>query len=380
MCQIVNLGKWILRHLFSNLVDEVIKRDEIYRKELNENVKKANQHNGPLSIQMPTSSFIDGLGSVITPRANGTSVPMTPGMGIGVATPGGVNHLPGVPEDGVPLDKGASQTSRTSGEKPIDYFSNPHSAAPDADKKPAVTPGVSDEKPPKSPLEEKEANGKDSRFGKKFSMKSMGMPFGNKKLGRSPSVTTEKPVVAEEKVDDSSETSDNGEKEKEVDDSFYGVVQKVRNEYEKALLDNPTQEVETGITPSLPTETPVLKPPPLTTVIIQEETSGGSVDLYRGTVGTVGEDASLIEERAPKWLGELLLKVIYSSNGSLYCTTTNNILIEQDTVQGTSKGVFRAPAMGRPTPQCCRPRRQCTSECQQDASSKKNIGLCCRPD
>lgn len=296
----------------------MIKRDEDYRKDLNENVKKANLLNGPLSIQMPTSDFMDGFGSVVTPRANGNSVPMTPGMGIGVATPGGVNHLPGVPEDGVPLDKGASQASRTSGEKPVDYFSSLPSATSEADKKPAVTPGVTDEKAPKSPLDEKEANGKDSRFGKKFSMKSMGMPFGNKKLGRSPSVTTEKPVVTEEKVDDSSETSDNGEKEKEVDDNFYGVVQKVRHEYEKALLDNPTREVETGITPSLPTETPVLKPPPMTTVIIQEETSGGSVDLYRGTVGTVGEDASLIEERAPKWLGELLLKVNEISRGILH--------------------------------------------------------------
>lgn len=298
--------------MFSNLIDEVIKRDETYRKELNENVKKASQRNGPLSIQMPTSDFMDGSGSVVTPRANGSSVPMTPGMGIGVATPGGVGHLPGVPEDGYPLDKGASQTSRASGEKTVDYFSNPPSATTEGDKKPAVTPGVTEDKPPKSPLDEKETNGKDSRFGKKFSMKSMGMPFGNKKSGRSPSVTTEKPVVTEEKVDDSSEASENGDKEKEVDDSFYGIVQKVRNEYAKALLENPTQEVETGITPSMPAETPVLKPPPMTTVIIQEETSGGSVDLYRGTVGTVGEDASLIEERAPKWLGELLLKVTNS--------------------------------------------------------------------
>jgi len=87
-----------------------------------------------------------------------------------------------------------------------------------------------------------------------------------------------------------------------------GTAQKIRNEYEKALLENPDQLVESGITPSLSNETPVLKPPPMTTVIIQEETSGGSADLYRGTVATVGEDASLIEERAPMWLGDLLLR------------------------------------------------------------------------
>ena len=75
------------------------------------------------------------------------------------------------------------------------------------------------------------------------------------------------------------------------------------------MLEDPGHPVESLITPSLPNETPVLKPPPMTTVIIQEETSGGSADLYRGTVGTVGEDALLIEQRAPMWLGDLLLRV-----------------------------------------------------------------------
>jgi WD repeat-containing protein 48 len=308
----VNLGKWVLRHIFSSLIDEMIKRDEVYRKELNENVKKSGQRtNAPTSIQLPSSAssgWQDSLGASLTPRANGNSVPMTPGMGIGVATPSALNHLPGVPEDGSSLDKRASQASRNSGEKTGDYFSSTP-APTDSNSKPAATPGAHDEKPPKSPSDaDKENNGKDSNnlFGKKF---RMGMSFGNKKLGRSASTNIEKPVVVEEKVEDGSETSENGEKEKEVDDSFLGIVQRIRNDYEKALLDNPEQQVETGITPSLPNETPVLKLPPMTTVIIQEETSGGSADLYRGTVATVGEDASLIEERSPMWLGDLLLKV-----------------------------------------------------------------------
>jgi len=312
----VNLGKWVLRHIFSNLVDEMIKRDELYRKELNENVKKAGQRsNAPTSIQLPTSAaagWQDNANSAVTPRANGNSYPMTPGMGIGVATPAPLNHLPGVPEDSTSLDKRASQTSRTSAEKSGDYFSSTPITS-EATAKPAATPSEPqhEEKPPKSPSDaDKETNGKDDKplFGKKF---RMGMSFGSKKLGRSPSTNTEKPVVVDEKVEDGSETSENGEKEKEVDDSFFGIVQKIRNEYDKALLENSEQEVETGITPSLPNETPVLKPPPMTTVIIQEETSGGSADLYRGTVATVGEDASLIEERAPMWLGDLLLRVSF---------------------------------------------------------------------
>lgn len=306
--QRINLGKWILRHIFSNLIDEMIKRDESYRKELNDKINKGGQRAGaPTSIQLPPGGWSEIGASATTPRANGNSYPMTPGLGIGVATPAPLNHLPGVPEDGAPLDKLASDPSRTSHEKTGDYFSS--APLPSETKAAAITAETQhEEKPPKSPSDaEKETNGKDGNtlFGKKF---RMGMSFGSKKLGRSASTNTEKPVVVDEKVEDGSETSESGEKEKEVDDSFFGIVQKIRNEYEKALLENPEQKLESGITPSLANETPVLKPPPMTTVIIQEETSGGSADLYRGTVATVGEDASLIEERAPMWLGDLLLR------------------------------------------------------------------------
>jgi WD repeat-containing protein 48 len=186
-------------------------------------------------------------------------------------------------------------------DKSGDYFTNaPIAAVPE--NKPAAASETQDEKPPKSPTDaDKEANGKKSMFGKKF-----GMSFGSKKGGRSASVVAEKPVVIEEKSE-GSETSETPEKE--VDDSFAGILQKINLEYEKQLQENPEQPVESGITPSLPNETPVLKPPKMTTVIIQEETSGGSADLYRGTVDTVGEDAELIEQRAPMWLGDLLLRV-----------------------------------------------------------------------
>jgi WD repeat-containing protein 48 len=300
----------------------MIKRDEVFRKELNDNVKKNSQRsNAPMSIQMPASAWPEGAGATTTPRANG-SVPMTPGMGIGVATPAPLNHLPGVPEDGAPLGKNPSQASQKSAEKSGDYFSST-AIQSESTSKPTATPGdqATEEKPPRSPNDaDKETNGKESTplFGKKF---RMGMSFGSKKLGRSASVNTDKPVVVDDKVEDGSETSDSGEKEKEVDDSFFGIVQKIRNEYEKSVLENPEQEVESGITPSLPNETPVLKPPPMTTVIIQEETSGGSADLYRGTVATVGEDANLIVDRAPMWLGDLLLRVSFRAECSIMILT-----------------------------------------------------------
>lgn len=270
-------------------------------------------HRAPMSIQMPASNMTgwqESVSAATTPRANGNSFPlMTPGMGIAVMTPPPNSHLPGVPEDGAPLTKRISSNSQTrsTGERSLDYFSNT-SAPSESNGRPPTTPGaIQDDRVPKLPIDaEKATNGKESGtlFGKKF---RMGMSFSSKKLGRSASVTAEKPVVADENSEDS--PSDSESKEKEVDDNLYGVIQKIRHEYGKSVLADPSRTLESGITPSLPSETPVLKPSPLITVIIQEETSGGSADLYRGTVGTVGQDARLIEQHAPMWLGELLLRV-----------------------------------------------------------------------
>ncbi|KAI0485390.1 WD repeat-containing protein [Xylaria cf. heliscus] len=314
--QRINLGRWILRYLFARLIDEEIKRDEAYRQKLNENVERrlaASRLNPPLSVAIPAindSQIWQSTGSpVTTPRANSSILLPTPGLGIGVATP--AVHLPAVPEKvGTPLssiEKRSSQTSRQSGE---DYFSSGISSA-DAPYKVMTTPAAVESQAveaPKSPAEtkDKEKDGPKSPstpFGKKF---RMGMSFGSKKTGRSASSNTEKPVVVEEKPEENkSESSSNHEKE--VDDNFHGAVQKIHNDYEKQLLENPNQVVETKITPSLPNETPVLKLPPGTKVIIQEETSGGSADVYRGTVMSVGVDADIIEEKAPMWLAEVLL-------------------------------------------------------------------------
>ncbi|KAI1381405.1 WD40 repeat-like protein [Hypoxylon crocopeplum] len=316
--QRINLGRWILRYLFAKLIDEEIKRDEAYRLKLNEVVEKrqaATRLNPPTSISIPAPNMQGWEPSdspATTPRANGPNFPMTPGFGIGIATP--ATHLPGLAENvaipGSPLDKVSSQQlNRSSGE---DYFSGGISSA-DTPAKPATTPAPADQAPakeetPKSPVETKDkekdtAKSPSTPFGKKF---RMGMSFGTKKLGRSASTNIEKPNVAEEKPEESkSESSSNHEKE--IDDSLRGVIQKVHNDYEKQLLEAPENLIETKITPALPIDAPVLKLPQGTKVIIQEETSGGSANLYRGTVMSVGVDADIIEEKAPMWLGEVLL-------------------------------------------------------------------------
>jgi WD repeat-containing protein 48 len=297
------------------LIDQEIKRDEAYRLKLNEGVEMrqaAARLNPPTSISIPTSQGWQATDSPITPKANGNNLALTPGMGIGMASPAAhlaANFGDKAVSPSSPIGKRSSQFSRASGE---DYFSG-GITSPDAPSKPAVTPGATEQpatgkdEVPKSPIDEKGKDGKSSTpFSKKF---RMGMAFGSKKLGRSMSSTaTEKPNIPEEKPEENKSESSSSH-EKEVDDSFRGVIQKIHNEYEKQIQEVPDEPVETKITPSLPNETPVLKLPSGTKVAIQEETSGGSADLYRGTVETVGVDADVIEEKAPMWLGELLLTV-----------------------------------------------------------------------
>lgn len=268
------------------------------------------------TIQIPASgNWEQAIDSPNTPRANGSHYPpITPGgMGIGLATP----ILPGVREEstipGSPFDRRTSQAGRPSQDRD-DYFSNAIVSANGGQAaKTATTPATeqAEEKTKSEDGKDKEkekdtSEGKSPAipFGKKF---RMGISFGAKKLGRSASATTsEKPAVVDEKAGES-ESSSNHEPEKEYEDNFYGVVQKIQDEYEKQLVESPEKPVETKITPSLPNETPVLRIPPGTKIMIQEETSGGSAELYRGTVETVGLDADLVEKCAPQWLGEVLL-------------------------------------------------------------------------
>lgn len=309
----------MLRYLFSNLIDEEIKRDEAHRQTLNETVAKrlASAKTKPITtIQIPKlPGWEEAIESPTTPRANGSHfVPMTPGgMGIGMATP----ILPGVREDGgvSPFDRRTSQAGRPSQDQG-DYFSSAITYANGGQTKPVTTPAIdqvedkttkSEDGKDKDEKKDKEKDKGDSKasstpFGKKFRMS-----FGTKKMGRSGSSTVaEKPAVVDEKAAES-ESSSNHEPEKEFEDNFLGVVQKMQNEYEKQLAESPEKHIETRITPSLPNETPVLKIPLGTKVIIQEETGGGNAELYRGTVESVGLEADEIEKCAPQWLAEVLL-------------------------------------------------------------------------
>ncbi|GFP57194.1 UBP9-binding protein bun107 [Trichoderma asperellum] len=309
--QRVSLGKWILRYLFANLIDEEIRRDELHRQKLNEGVEKrqsTTRADAPSSIIIPSPglSMRDSSDQLLTPRAGVPHLSVTtPGLAIGLASPGAAMTLQGVPEEAVasPLEKAGSRPSAendyfTAGITPAGGAATAPAAATAETSEPKTSTDNGNEKA-KDKEKEKAENSK-SPFSRKFRMS-----FSSKRIGRSMSqATQDKPVVVDDKAEESESSSNH---EKEVDDSFFGVIQKIRNEYDKQTAESPDKLVETRVTPSLPSDTPVLKLPPGTKVIIQEETSGGSANLYQGTVEHVGRDADIIEQKAPMWLGDVLL-------------------------------------------------------------------------
>jgi len=126
----------------------------------------------------------------------------------------------------------------------------------------------------------------------------------------------------------------NGTPEKQKPYLFSDVLGSIRKTYETALgpaagaegmdkaddasVDSiskiPVLEdgrLRSAITPSTTDDTPVIRPSQDTIIIIAEQkvSVDGSMDLYRGTVASVGNDVEILESIAPGWLGELLLLV-----------------------------------------------------------------------
>lgn len=269
------------------------------------------RNNAPSSIELPPlhsprtpgSQGIPEVFSVTSRPVNGMQV-NTPGSNIGVATPGHTSYaspLSPTEEEGTRTRLSHEMGRPTSSNRSNDYFSSSHYI--EAEKPPTTT--TDEQAPtalPQSPAEpEKEEKKKASLFGKKFRME---FP---KKLGRNS--TEAKAPMPEEKQEESDKSSER--EEKAFESNLYGVIDRIRHEYETLLARQPESTLNSGITPSSISETPILNIPPDTSILIQEETGDTAVaaDLYRGSVGSIREEIDKLERTVPHWLGELLLKV-----------------------------------------------------------------------
>ena len=366
----------MLRYLFAKLIDEEVRRDEEYRKNLitPDAPSRMQRSQAPSSIAIPSfnppSSSLNGKlnsSSTLTPRPmNGTGTASTPGFSIGLATPAvnlsntqPHNHFaPTAEEGGGTLEKHTSNQShsREAGDRSSDYFTSKLNQPQTSEgisgetTKPPATPGndIPGSPGPQSPGggdTDTPAEKKKGLFGKKF---KMNFPT---KMGRT-SVDAKPPTVEEKAPTEDSDKSSEKE-EKVFEDNFYGVVQRMRNEYDELAAAHPDRPILGNIQPSEPNETPVLRPPAATTIIIQEDNpdSGGVVDVYRGTVATVGFDADLVEKAAPTWLGDVLLRVRYQSSLPVHTTLSMRRSANQTRrTTSLSKIQSRSPSSSNHTP------------------------------
>lgn len=320
------MGKWILRYLFSNLIDEEIKRDEAFRADLLEQKEEQPKQSRPTNIQLPDVNIngwkdaSSGPTSGSTIKANnGFHLPHTPGLAIGLATPmaapqsAGRNsqhnpYLTPTTEEDSQLE--LTQTRRSTTQEGGDYFgqsapnNNTNGNGKPADVKEDSTD--SKEEAVSSPTEpDTPAKKGKGMFGKKFNMS-----FNMKKFSTGTAIAEPvKPTTVDEKAEDSDSHSTKTD-EKVFEDNFFGTLQRIRQGYEEQLGAG-AAKLESQIAPSLPSDTPVLKPPASTTILIQEDRpeAGGVADLFEGKVGSLGLQADLIEKAAPMWLAEVLLRV-----------------------------------------------------------------------
>lgn len=313
----INLGRWILRCLFDRLVTEELNKDEEYRQTLAEELTKKIAKRIDPPRQLSISNIVMTKETPEPPLPDGPTTPrvvnpQTPGLVIGLATPGLLfPQCPTQqqPAEGLPAvtDTDGAPSARTSLQGPptptLDYFSATHLSAT-----PAIPPtpgGGGAESTPTSPtIEPGHSDGVGSGFLGKFRLGS------KRSKGDSSTKHTISSGAAEEGTKTVSDTDPTGTltaPEQVFEENLAGVIKRVRASYAEEKIT----PVATKITPCLPLDAPLLQLPPNTVIIIQEDKpdSGGVADLYWGTTSSVGSiaDVNLLEERAPAWLGDVLL-------------------------------------------------------------------------
>lgn len=208
-----------------------------------------------------------------------------------------------------------------------DYFAGVLSpTGEDTTHQPPVTPSLPPETPGSpEPTKESSFMGRLKSFGTK---KLQSKPEKDEATAPSTSNGSEK-----EEAEKAEEEAANATPKETAPYMFSDVLTSIRKTYEKALFPQETNNekddisetsisripvlAEDGKLKSALTPTPIEEAPPIqpmqdTIIIIAEQkvSVDGSMDLYRGTVASLGCDADVLEAVAPGWLAELLLLVI----------------------------------------------------------------------
>ena len=308
----------MLHYLFSNLIQEEIRRDEAFRFQL-QGLASSDSDTGNTRPTLSSGTFLeDPEGSPLsTPYASDQPrvVLDTSGFRIGAVTPGislsqttgGADATQARPTDTTFLPRksaedyfSAKSTTRPSGEQPRDNQPKTPQPGPTTDVDIPTSP--TDPTNVSSPKETSTSFGKrlKSTFTPKKSTKSL--------------VTAEEPKssqVEEKDFNPDQKVAENIANDAPATDNMLHVIREIRRQYVKELENSDSSRLKSRMTPALPSDAPVLDPPTNTAIIIQEDHpgSGGVTDLFEGYRDQLGRHADFIEKIAPRWLGNLLLKV-----------------------------------------------------------------------
>lgn len=335
----VNIGKWILRYLFSSVINEEIRRDDELRstmvsKKMHTESSRGDNRHPRLHIPLPDlHNWRQDLGtsSASTPRPGlgNARLLMTPGLAIGAATPGATLGTPGErdasPTDqlpGEPFSPYAAPSTptaqvRKSSEAQGDYFSRPsqyQETAQHTDIPPEKdeTTSDTDQKPDNNSTssedgEKSESSKESSTFSKR--LRSTFSPKKSIKL-QGPTETAKQEASEDRSETPEADATEVSKAKGALGNTLIAILHQFRETYTDHLnrIGNPPKSL---ISPSLPVETPVLSLPLQTAVVIQEQRpdSVGVADLFESNIGDLGKNVELFERTAPSWLGEILLLV-----------------------------------------------------------------------
>ena len=302
--QRINLGAWILRYLFNDFIMEELARDEVFRNKTENSFLNGGKPQDERATHLSLSD-VDSTDTSHSGTPNGISIPdqhvSTPGLRIGLATPRPLQQQHS--NDG---SASATASPRKSGD---DYFTSRKTAKSGTEEKEAglKTPKA---EVPTSPTEPVSATSPTKDASKSFGQRLKGT-FTPKK-GKSPATDERVIPQAEDKMAEKDLSSTDVTKQyPERAEDVADFIAEIRAEYLKHHVGNNHERSISILTPGLPTDTPILKPPPNTFVFIQQHdlSSGKVSDLFAGLTSSLGSEADALEEAAPYWLGAVVLKV-----------------------------------------------------------------------
>ncbi|CAJ0839971.1 8448_t:CDS:10 [Entrophospora sp. SA101] len=300
--QRLNLGKWVLKNLFSKFTEAEIKTYEetqTYRTILQQ---QQNQRQQP-GDQQKTSLTISGQ----TNEATSLSVHQTPTAPLAAITTTGPFSAP-----------------VTTGTQQPDYFSNSHHNTPTSPKTEtrALTPPLSSSSPSSNTAP---ATATESILGSMLTTQIIQPPppvlIPSSTTNTSGSFIDRDAKLSVQTLDENNQTLERNDdlnlnsptKTTSQINQLKSLTSSVTQDFAKSI-DFTFRQMHHIIQPpfaEFPTnEIPQIEIPSHTTVIISEDSPEAStnVDLYRGTIASMSNDAEMIEQKAPIWLLEFLIK------------------------------------------------------------------------